>query len=709
MSKHLHLVTASAIFVAVVVVTFRPLFFRWDTLPAYRGEGAGMAEADRNLNAWILAWVAHALTAAPGQLFQGNILYPAPDALAGSEHMLAHVPVTVPTWLGWRNAAYVLKAMMLESLVLTALAGYVVVRHHTGDVAAALVAGTLLTLSPWRFEPAGVAAGVAAEPQYLGFAFLPFALVALARWFEGGRRAALAGFTIALAAQALASFYLGYAAFAVVPVYALALLPWRRPGALGRLVAAAGAVGVAGLLVVPTGLPYLRLRARGVLPVYDVAFVHAMSVTPWSYLTPGGLRLLGPVALVVGIAFALVRVATRLRGRGPALAPGERAAWVLLAAGLVLGWGPYQELPGGWRLPLPFLALWRWVPGFSAMRGPGRFVVVVSLALALVAGHALAALGPRLGRARGPLAAALIVFTIGWCAWTPQVPEPSGIGAQAPPLYRWLAARPAGEPVLELPARHGQDDLAGLVLESRYALGSTVHWQPLMDGYTAYEPATKPVLLALADRLPDAHALDLLLSFVDLRWVLVHPDRLVDGERAAWAASPEGLRVVERATDGVLYAVTAARTVDRRALLADRRPGPVTLEGTPRAPLPEPCRAAGLAVDAPPRLVPSVRKHRIEVRVENRGPCAWPALDVGSTHLVMLEYVWLDGDGDRTVGGAEPGRLGGDVAPGASREEPLYVYTPRATGTFRLRVSLRQQGDGAPLATAEAAITVAPG
>jgi hypothetical protein len=102
----------------------------------------------------------------------------------------------------------------------------------------------------------------------------------------------------------------------------------------------------------------------------------------------------------------------------------------LAVFGLLLGWGPYQEMPGGWRMPLPFLPMWKLLPGFSAMRGAGRYVDIVSLGLSLASGYALAAARPWLGRARWPLAAALILFTIGWSSWTPAIccreaPSPS--------------------------------------------------------------------------------------------------------------------------------------------------------------------------------------------------------------------------------------------------------------------------------------------
>jgi hypothetical protein len=706
-SKHRHLLGAVALFTVVTLITFRPLFFRWNTLPAYNQGGTpGMAQADRDLNVWIIAWVARALVTAPSEIFQGNVLYPGRDVLAGSENMLAHVPFTVPAWLATHNAAYVLKTMMLESIVLTALAAYLVIRHHTGDTAAALVAGTLLTLSPWRFEPRGVAAGVAAEPQYLGFQFLPAALLALALWVEGGKRRALLGFAAGMALQALAGVYLGYCAFTTAPIYAAALLIAAR-APRRRWLQVAGAMVAAAAVMLPVGIPYLRLRRSGVVPVYPVDFVARYSPPPWWYLSRGGLELVGPVALLLALALATVRVGQWLGGRRGTTSPGERAAWALLAVGLVLGWGPYQDLPGGWRLPLPFLPLWKLVPGFSAMRGAGRYVVIVSLGLSLASGYALAAARPWLGRARCPLAAALIAFTVAWSSWKPVQAVPSGVGRDAAPAYRFLAAQPPGEAVVELPAKLGEDDLAGLTRDASYMLASTVHWQPLLNGYTAYEPPPRYVLASLAARLPDPEALDRLVSLVDLRWVVVHRGLLDLPDRTAWDGPTPGLKETQRYWTDVVYAVTATPRVDRRAALLDRRDATTTLEGTPKTPLAPACRDAHLALDAPAEIRHSFRKTRVTVRVENRGPCPWPALDVDRDHLVMLEYVWLDGD--RVVATGEPGRLGGDVPPGTVRTEPLDVLTPGATGRYRLRVALAQRGEEAPLAVAEATVVVRAG
>jgi hypothetical protein len=712
---------ALAFFTAVASFAFRPLFFRWNTLPTYeRGSTPAMALADRNLNVWIIAWVAHGLVTQPTALFDGNILYPARDTLAGSEHMLAHIPFTVPIYLLTHNAAYVLKAMMLESIVLTALAAFLLIRHHTGDAAAGLVAGVLLTLSPWRYEPRGVHGGVAAEPQYLGFQFLPFALLALALYVERGRLAAWVGFAGAMALQALASFYLGYASFAVAPLYALVLLAGRGIAEidLRRATGVALALLAAAAVVLPTAIPYLRLRSSGIVPAYDIDFVAAYSAPPWWYLSRRGIELVGPVAAIVTAAFAIARLGALALGSGGARAlersqaarVGEAAAWTLLAAGLILGWGPYQELPGGWHVPLPFALLWKLVPGFSAMRGAGRFVVIISLACSLLAGYALAQLRPRLGRARWLAAGGVIAVALFLAAREPVEAVPSGIGRDAAPAYRWLAERPPGEPVLELPAKAGKTTCGGSPSTRSTCSRAPCHWQPLLNGYTAYEPPSRYVLSALAQRLPAGDALERLVSLVDLRWVLVHRRMLDARQRAGFdvpvaALAANGLVERARFGDDVLYEVALARTDDRRARMLSAG-DEETFEGSPRAPLAAECRRATLAIEVPEEVRHSYRMARLEARIANRSDCTWPALGTGRNDLVMLDYEWLE-EGTIAVRGA-PGRLTRDVPPGAAIEEPFHVLTPRGGKTYRLRVALRQQGEDDALATWEGDVHVEP-
>jgi hypothetical protein len=325
-------------------------------------------------------------------------------------------------------------------------------------------------------------------------------------------------------------------------------------------------------------------------------------------------------------------------------------------------------------------------------------------------GYALAIARPALGRARWGIAAALIALALFLSSREPVRAVPSGVGPDAPQAYRFLAEQPRGEPVLELPAKAGEDDLWGLTIDSQYMLGSTVHWQPILNGYTAYEPPSRYVLAAIAQRLPERDALERLVSLVDLDWVLVHRKLLHPRQRAAFDAPPDELAaagLVERGRwgDDALYQVTIAPPSDRRAaLIAGSQE--VTFEGTSRAPLTPDCAQGALSIEVPPGVRHGYRKTRLEARVENRSQCVWPAFGSGSEGLVMLDYEWLE-DGKVVVKGV-PGRLTRDVRPGEAADEPFHVLTPKGGGSYRLRVLLRQQGAAEPIAVWEGDVAVDP-
>ena len=59
---------------------------------------------DTRLNSWILAWAQHALLTPDASLFDANVFYPAPLALAGSEHLLGQALFTLPMRIFTDNA-----------------------------------------------------------------------------------------------------------------------------------------------------------------------------------------------------------------------------------------------------------------------------------------------------------------------------------------------------------------------------------------------------------------------------------------------------------------------------------------------------------------------------------------------------------------------------------------------------------------------------
>ena len=101
---------ATLLFALATPWALRPWFLAADEFPHDVSAESSMVDADLYLNVWILAWLAHAAVHAPAQLFDGNVYYPAPDTIVGSENMFAHLPVTVPVLALTGNALTVLKA-----------------------------------------------------------------------------------------------------------------------------------------------------------------------------------------------------------------------------------------------------------------------------------------------------------------------------------------------------------------------------------------------------------------------------------------------------------------------------------------------------------------------------------------------------------------------------------------------------------------------
>jgi len=683
---------ATLLFAAATPWVLRPWFGARDALPRAEGPMSGMLDADLSLNLWILGWTAHAILTDPAHLFDGNIYYPAPNTIAGSENMLAHLPVTVPALAASGNVLVVLKAMALESFVLAGLAMFLLVHHHTRDAGAALLAGAAYTFAPWRVH-------TLPQPQYLGAQYLPLALLAVDCWLERRRVRALAGLAAALALQALACLYLGYFAFVAVPVYALVRLA-RAPAEKARAAAGLAAGFAAGALVaLPVALPYLHARAEHVIPTQEVGTVAAFGWQPLTYLRPA---VLAGVLGIVPVAVLLGGLAARLvprPGPAPLPAPGG-ATWALLAAGVLCSAGPYLLLPGREALPLPYLLLYRLVPGFASLRAPSRFFIVTAAALSALAGYELARATARLSRRLRVTAGVLLALAcVASAAPRPAPVVAAHLGVHAPPLYRWLARQPRDGAVLEVPAWQVEGDIAGQLASGRYMVASTLHWHPLLNGYTAYPPPTAEFLAAAIRRLPDPDALAVLVDSVDVRWIVVHGAR--------WPETP-GLAPAARFGDDQVFAVTRAPVRPWRAALLPRARARAadTLEGTPTVPLALACRAGRLLEVTPPAaMLPVPSPIPVRVRFANASPCRWPALGVRRDGLVGLTYRWTAPSGRTFPDGAFT-RLLHDVAPGETVDTTMLVFPGSEPGTWRLEARLVQEGLPEPLARESATVEV---
>jgi hypothetical protein len=89
---------------------------------------------------------------------------------------------------------------------------------------------------------------------------------------------------------------------------------------------------------------------------------------------------------------------------------------------------------------------------------------------------------------------------------------------------------------------------------------STLHWRPLVNGYTSYWPAGFMERVRPTERLPDPAALRALVCSTGVRTILVNLDQVGDERATAWRDAreqqPDGLRIVYASPTQLLFEVT---------------------------------------------------------------------------------------------------------------------------------------------------------
>jgi hypothetical protein len=599
-----------------------------------------------------------------------------------------------------------LKAYLLECFAFAGLGMFLFVRHHTRSATAALVGGALFTFTAFRVQ-------TIPQPQYLGIAFLPLALLFVDLWVERRRRWHLLALTAAVTLQALSCVYIGFFTFVTVPVYAAVRILGARPHRpIAAGVGVLASIGFAGLALLPLALPYARGRAEGVIPAHELTWIRNFSWSPADYVSGAFVERAGALTIAIVLLDLIVRAIARASGARLRTWGAEKALWAVGAVALLLSAGPVIVLPGGLEIPSPYRVLYDLVPGFSSLRTPLRFSLIVAAALAALAGFACARLAERLARpARLPAAIALTLAAAFAAAPRPAEVMAAGLGGDASETYRWLARHKAPGTIVEVPAAAIEDDVIGNHRNGRYMVASTVHWRPLVNGYTAYPPPLASLLAAAIRELPSSEALATLVDTSDLRWVVLHRDALTAREAARWPEEERipGLVRVARFGRTDVYDVRVARTREWRDQIRDRAltPASDTLEGTSTAPLPEECRKGRiLSADLPGRLLQIPLPLRVPIRFENGSTCTWPALGVRPEGLVGLTYRWTSPAG--VVGRTERvSRLLRDVPPGATVDTAMMITPPGGElGVWRIDLLLEQAGLTEPLAQATRTIVV---
>jgi len=514
---------------------------------------------DGEWSVWSVTWVAHALTTQPTALFQANIFHPDRDTLAYSEANVVTGALGVPFHLATGGNPYAThNGAILTALTLSFVFAWAFAETLGASAAMAAAFAVAFTYCPYLFART-------AHIQLMMTFGMPLALRAFHRLVDAPspRRGALLG--AALAIQALACAYFGIFAGLTVGLgtiyYGYTRQLWKSRAywiAIGL-----GAIVSVGL-VVPFFLPYIRVQQElGFTRLIEDAEMYSADwqawlassawahrwMLPWlerwnEVLFPGFLL---PLLAIAGAWLGLrSRAALRQRALpassdyadlareqhtkvGPAVparpdtaatALSERyrretTAFYALVA-VIAFWASFGPKAG------LYTVLYHTIPVFTFLRAPGRFGILVVLALGvlmLVALRTLLESKPiRTQRVAGGAVALLL---LGEYTTAPIRLEDA---APAPEAHRRLASMPPGA-VVELPFWYIRSDFPR---HSRYMLLSAYHWHPLINGYSDHIPQWFRDEVIRISSFPTAESLQIVVGRHQARYAIFHT-RYYDG------------------------------------------------------------------------------------------------------------------------------------------------------------------------------------
>ena len=376
------------------------LIATWPLMTHLHGWVPGSGDWGQNM--WALWWTRYALVALGQHPFYTHYLfYPEGVTLLFHPLDVADGLLALPLY-GLLGGDVSYNLMVLLSFVLGGWGVYLLALYLTGQRAAAFIAGLIFVLSPYHFLRLDLGHLNLATLQWI-----PFYILFLLKFVQqGSRRSALLA-VVCLVFTALHSWY--YVVYCGLLTLAIWFWPAPRTRFITRLGRTTIVLGAAVVILSPLLVPMVRLLGETTLVGAHDPLRHSVDLlsfwapgppSTWAswfedvwvayaaqHREPGASAYLGYSVL----GLSLIGLLGHARRR-------QTLWWLAVALGFaLLSLGPQLQIDGRLLdLPLPYQVLADLLPAFSITGIPGRFVVMTSLALSLLAAYGLAVLAGRL-------------------------------------------------------------------------------------------------------------------------------------------------------------------------------------------------------------------------------------------------------------------------------------------------------------------------
>jgi hypothetical protein len=566
----------------ILFFTLVSIVFTWP-LVLHLHNGVLGGTSDPLLNTWIMTWDAHTFFTHPAQLFQANILYPARDVLAYSEHLFTMGIMAAPIYYLTGNSVLAYNLLIFFAFVFSAFGCYLLVKELTGSRWGALIGGLFFAFCPFKTSKLGLL-------HVLFSPFLPFMLLYLYRYLYAGKRKNLVLFAFFFLAQSLASWhYLLFCSLAAGLLWLWTAAFSRTRSEWNRLLGVVLVALIIAAAILPLALPYLRVHERmpgfertlsnteyfaayprDFLTVSEDSVIYGNSLSPLYIEGLKQERVLFPGLTIIILALAGLLIRRKPEDDTQAFDPdsfrgGALYFLVLIVISLILSMGP--EIAGVTNL---FYTIPYHLGLFKFIRFPGRFYVLAALGLSVLAGYGAGKLCLRAtqsGRSRRfvrlAMAAVVLILLAELATFNLHV-STVPVWGEVPEAYAWLKEQ-GDVRVIELPDISWDFELKGMIVYL-----STFHWKDIANGYSGYRPPSYEKIFTEMEGFPSGRSVDVLrevgIDYVFWHWDWVDPQ--ARGEYRSRLSSQEGLRLERTWGEIAVYAVEPGPSADANDLEA---------------------------------------------------------------------------------------------------------------------------------------------